>query len=134
MNGAWRIALLATAAVLSQPANSQQPSSAPQTKIFSPTDGAFQFSYPGDFQPCTRGKMDPCNTTYIPICGQDSLVCVVYPGKEFEVTNFGAASFEGGEIVTEREAMSADVCVTPYPSKDPTGTEGWPEFLISAKH
>lgn len=125
--------LLTAATVLSLPANSQQRSSASQTKIFSSADGTFRFSYPDDFQLCTKGKMDPCNQTYIPLCGQDSLVCIVYPGKEFEGTNFGAASFEVGEVVTEQEAMTADVCVTPFPSKGLTGAEDWPEFLISAE-
>jgi hypothetical protein len=130
---ALQIALLVTATVLSLQANSQPRSSVAQMRNFSATDDSFQFSYPASFQLCTKGRMGPCNQSYIPVCGEDALVCVLYPSTEFVGTSFGAASFEVDEVFTQREAMTADVCVTPSPSKSP-GTENWPEFLISAKH
>lgn len=102
-------------------------------KLFTVRDGAFRFSYPNDFQVCTQGKMDPCIHSYIPVCGQDAFVCVVYPAQEFRDTTFGAVSFQVREILRERETMTPDVCVTPYPRKDPGGITDWPEFLISAK-
>jgi hypothetical protein len=126
--GAWRIAMLATAMILPLRSNSQQQTSLPQTKIFAAADRVFQFSYPAGFQVCTKGNIDPCVRSYIPVCEQDALVCVVYPSKQFEGTNFGAASFQVREIVTDHEAMTPDVCVTPSPR------QGWPEFLISAQH
>jgi hypothetical protein len=105
-----------------------------QTMIFTAADGSFQFSYQTDFQVCTQGKVEPCIRSFIPVCEQDALVCIVYPPKRFEGTNFGAASFQVREIHTEREAMTPDVCVTPYPQEVPSGVSAWPEFMISAHH
>lgn len=131
------IAFLCLSALLSRvttPLHGQQSASADQTKIFTAHDGSFQFSYPGDFQVCTEGKIEPCFQSFIPVCEQDAVVCVVYPAKRFEDTNFGAASFQVREIHTEREAMTPDVCVTPYPQDVPAGVSAWPEFMISARH
>jgi len=105
-----------------------------QTKVFTAFDGAFQFSHPGNFQVCTKGKIEPCIQSFIPVCEPDALVCVAYPAKEFEGTNFGAASFQVREIHTDREAMTPDVCVTPFPQEVPPGVQSWPEFMISAEH
>jgi len=105
-----------------------------QTMTFTAADGSFQFSHPNDFQVCTQGKIEPCIQSYIPVCEQDALVCVIYPAKQSEDTSFGGASFQVREIVSKREAMTADVCVTPYPRKDPGGISDWPEFLVSAEH
>jgi len=105
---------------------------AQKTSTFTNSDSAFRFVYPTDFQVCTRGKVDPCNQSFIPVCEPDALVCVVYPAEEFKGTSFGAASFQVREILTGQEMMTADVCVTPYPRKD--GDTRWPEFQISAKH
>jgi hypothetical protein len=107
---------------------------AQKTSTFTNSDGAFRFVYPTDFQVCTRGKIDPCNQSFIPVCKPDALVCVVYPVEEFKDTSFGAASFQVREIFTEQEMMTADVCVTPYPRKDGDTVSRWPEFLISAEH
>lgn len=127
----WRTILLAA---LTLTATAQQRPSGNRTKIFTAADGAFQFSYPADFQVCLAGRIDPCVQSYIPVCDQDSIICVIYPAKRFEGTNFGAASFQVTEIHTEREAMTPDVCVTPYPRDVPAGVSSWPEFMISAKH
>jgi hypothetical protein len=134
----WRIAAVTVATVLALPANCQEPlrnekKATSEMRVFTSTDGAFQVSYPADFQVCTRGKMGPCSGSYIPLCDQDSPVCIVYPGKEFAGSNLSAAAFEAGEVTSEREAMTADVCVTPFPSTSP-GAEGIPGFLISAEH
>ena len=107
---------------------------AQKTSTFTNSDSTFRFVYPVDFQVCTRGKIDPCNQSFIPICEPDALVCVVYPAEEFKGTSFGAASFQVREILTEHEMMTANVCVTPYPRKDGDTVERWPEFLISAKN
>ena len=128
------MAVLSVAAVLVLPTSSQQRLSVHQAKIFTAPDGAFQFSYPRDFQVCTEGKIDPCLQSYIPVCEQDGLDCVVYPAKQFEGTSFGAASFQVIEIHADRGAMTPDVCVTPYPRKDAGNVSEWPEFLISAQH
>ena len=105
-----------------------------KTTPFTNSDGAFRFFYPTDFQVCTRGKIDPCNQAFIPVCEPDALVCMVYPAEEFKDTSFEAASFQVREIVTEQEMMTADVCVTPYPQKGGDTVSPWPKFLISAEH
>lgn len=128
------ITMLATAAVLTLPIHAQQRPSAHHTKIFTAPDGGFQFSHSNDFQVCQQGRIEPCIQSFIPVCERDALVCVVYPPKRFAGTNFGAASFQVREIHTEREAMTPDVCVTPYPQEGPTGISAWPEFMISAQH
>src|SRR5271156_2096076 len=107
---------------------------AQKTSTFTSSDGAFRFVYPADFQVCTRAKVEPCNQSFIPVCEPDSFVCVVYPAKQFEGTNFGAASFQVKEILREQEMMTADICVTPYPQKDGDRVSNWPGFLISAEH
>lgn len=106
---------------------------AQKTSTFTSPDGAFRFAYPADFQVCTRGKIDPCNRSFIPACESDALVCVVYPAEEFKDTNFGAEAFQVREILTTHEMMTADVCVTPYPPKNGATVSPWPEFLISAE-
>lgn len=45
---------------------------ASKTSTFASADGAFRFVYPRDFQVCTRGKIDACNQTYIPVCKPDA--------------------------------------------------------------
>jgi hypothetical protein len=107
---------------------------APKTSTFTNPDGAFRFVYPVAFEVCTRGKIDSCNQSYIPVCEPDSFVCVVYPAEQFKDTNFGAASFQVTEILREQEMMTADTCVTPYPQKDGDSVSAWPEFKISAQH
>jgi hypothetical protein len=107
---------------------------AQKTKTFTNSDGAFRVVYPSDFQVCMRGKMDPCNQSFIPVCEPDAFVCVAYPAEGFNDTSFGAASFQVREIFIERETMTADICVTPNPRKDGDTVEPWPEFLISAEH
>ena len=124
--------MVVAAAVLALPTHSQRRSSVHPT-VFTSTDGAFQFSYRGVFQVCTAGKMEPCIQFYIPPCEDDAIVCVVYPAKRFEGTSFGTAAFQVREIHTEREMMTPDVCVTPYPAESFAGFSKWPEFLISAR-
>ena len=131
----WRIVLMAVAAgVLVLPSISQRRRPSIHPRVFTSTDGAFQFSYPSDFQLCTTGKIDPCiSQSYIPPCEDDAIVCVVYPAKRSEGTNFGSAGLQVREIHTEREMMTPDVCVTPYPTRSSAGVSEWPEFLISAR-
>ena len=105
-----------------------------KTSTFTNSDGAFRFAYPTDFQVCTRGRIDPCNQSFIPVCEQDALICVVYPAEEFKDTSFGGAWFQVREIFSIGEMMTADVCVTPYPQKDGDRVSDWPGFLISAEH
>jgi len=127
------MSLLIAVALPSQVSNAQQRVSTDRTGIFTASDGAFRFSYPKDFQVCTQGKIDPCNQSYIPVCQEDAVVCVIYPAEQFKDTSFGAASFQVREISQKGEAETPDVCATPYPRKE-IGTSDWPEFLISTDH
>ena len=126
----WRtLAVLAAATLLAQVANSQRRVSMPQTTTFTAPDRAFQFSYPSGYQICTAGKIEPCAQSYIPVCEDDALVCVLYPDKQLEDTNLSDVSFQVREIHRD-QLMTADVCATPYPEE---GSK-WPEFQVSAKH
>lgn len=128
-------AVLMALAWLLDLAHAQRGVSADQITTFTAADGAFRFSYPSDFQVCTRGKIEPCAVnSVIPVCDQDALVCVVHPAEQFKDTSFGAASFQVKEILTQQEQMTPDVCVTPYPRKNGTSVSDWPDFLISAEH
>jgi hypothetical protein len=128
----WRkLAVLMAVALLVQMANSQERLSVPQTTTFTAPDRTFLFSYPSDFQVCKAGKIEPCLQSFMPVCEGDALVCVIYPTKQFEGTNFGAASFQVREIHRE-EMMTPDVCATPYPLMDSSGPWRWPEFFVSA--
>jgi hypothetical protein len=101
---------------------------------FTSTDGSFRFSYPGDFQVCTAGKMEPCMMRYyIPPCEEDAIVCVVYPAKKTEGTNFGAAAFQVRKIHTPRETTTPNGCVKPY-ADDAEGASFRPEYLNPARH
>jgi hypothetical protein len=113
--------------------NAQRGISAAQTTTFTAPDGSFRFSYPSDFQVCTRGKIEPCVRSYIPVCDQNALVCVMSPAKQFKNTTFGAASFQVSEILRPEAQMTADICVTPYPRKAGSSVSEWPDFLISAE-
>jgi len=106
-----------------------QTTSVPEITSFRSPDGGFHFSYPANFQVCTKGDMQPCNDhTYIPICAKDSLVCVVSPKGEFQGTNFEASGFQVRDILRYSvPPTNADECVTPY-------GKAWDAFLISAQH
>jgi hypothetical protein len=128
------LAVLTAVVLLGPMANSQHPAFLAQTTLaqtttFAAPDGAFRFSYPSDFRVCAAGKIDACAAqSFIPVCDADALVCVLYPSKRFEGTNFGAAAFQVREIRREGEMTTPNVCVTPYPSGN------GPEFLVSAEH
>src|SRR5579864_4364521 len=108
--------------LLAQLGNTQQPPPAHQNAAFTAADHAFRFSYPTGFQVCTRGQIKLCIDTYIPVCDEDALVCVVFPANQFKDTNFEAASFQVKEIFREKEEMTPDMCATPYP-RDRTGVD-----------
>lgn len=121
--------MFAATAVMAPQSHSQQRPSVSQSMVFRSADDAFQFSYRSDFKVCTAGEIKECIDSYIPACEDNAIVCVLYPAGQFGDTSFGAAAFQVREIRTEREQMTPDVCVTPYP---PSGSE-YPEFEISAK-
>lgn len=128
------LAVLLTIALPTQMAISQQRASILQTATFTAPDRAFRFSYPGDFPVCTAGKIAPCLQSFIPVCEDDALVCVIYPAKRFDGTNIGAVSVQVREIHREEAMMTPDVCVTPYAVVDSAGPERYPDFLVSAEH
>src|SRR5579864_889697 len=126
--GSQGVVLQVILCCLMQTASAQQHTSQ-QVVSFTSPDGAFSFSYPTDFRLCGRGA-EQCLQSYIPICDDDVIVCIVYSPPEFKNMNFGPAGFQIREITEREEMMTPDVCVTPYPRKDGP----WPEFKISAKH
>jgi hypothetical protein len=127
------IMLFVTASVvLASRANCQRPSSL--TTPFVGEDSSFEFSYPTGSRVRTAGKIGDCTDSFIPACDRDAIVCVVYPTKAFSGTNLDAAAFQVREIHTNREMMTPDVCVTPFPPVTSAGVSEWPEFMISAEH
>jgi len=135
----WRMmAVLMAVVALVQFAYAQRPVPGRESRTFSASDNAFRFSYPSDFQVCLQGKVGPCAQSYIPVCDQDALVCVVYPAKQFEDTSFGGASFQVKEILRQGNMLgpvaSPNICVTPYPRKTGDRISDFPDFLISAEH
>jgi hypothetical protein len=129
--------LITSALLVVLSADAQQPAPIRHTATFTAPDGAFRFSYRNDFKVCTKGRIQPCLQSYIPVCEQDALACAIFPAEEFKNTNFSAASFQVREIVTlpQQQTMSANNCVTPfYPQKDGVTAIQWPEFVISAEH
>jgi hypothetical protein len=127
------LAVLALAATQALPIDSQHRPSSHQSKIFTAGDKTFQFSHPDNFQVCTEGKLEPCLQFRGPVCDQDAIVCVVNPTEQFKRTNLLTASFQVRQVRTEREGMTADVCVTPYPQKSGEIISEFPEFMISAQ-
>src|ERR1700760_3188600 len=130
MDTRTRLAILVfiVASALGPWGKSQRPAVAQGMKVFTATDGTFQFSYPGQFRVCIEGKLESC------ACETEPLVCAAYPAKEFEGTNFGSAWFQVKEISSRGETMTADGCATPYPPKYSGGVSEYPEFQISAQH
>jgi hypothetical protein len=128
MNAFLRVmaASIGTAALL-QPINAQPPVPTHQPRVFIASDKAFRFAYSADFHLCKGGEKENCIPSYIPVCEEDALVCVVNRFEEFKETNFGEASFQVREILRDQSG-TANGCVTPYPMA------GWPEFQVSAAH
>jgi len=124
-NSAW-LASMTIALVSFGFGQSQQ-----KTSTYTSSNGDFRFVYPTDSTLCTRGKIDSCNQSFIPVCREDALVCVVHRDPESKETSF-VASFEVSEISTQREMMTGNVCVTPHPSMNGNTASPWPEFLIAA--
>lgn len=118
--------------------DAQRPASTHENKTFSAFDSTFRFTYPSEFQVCAQGQVELCSHSYIPVCDQDALVCVVYSPKQFAATNFGEASFQVKEIVHQGNYLgpvTPNMCVTPYPRKGGHDrVVDQPEFLISADH
>ena len=107
------------------PAHSQRP----QVRLttFTDPDGAFQFSYPSDWGVCTRHNVQQCNPSMIPLCDETARICVAIPESRLKETTFQGAAFEVRKVLTEREGVSADECVTPAVESGQT------EYMISAK-
>lgn len=128
------LAVLSSIVLVTLAANGQGRASIPQTTTFTPPDSAFRFSYPSGFQICTAGKFEPClQSSMLPVCEVDAIVCVLYPEKRFEDTNINGVSFQVREIHRD-SMMTPDICATPYPIVGPTGPWQYPEFYISSEH
>jgi hypothetical protein len=84
----------------------QNPSTS-QQKTFTSPDGVFRFTYPATFA-LYQGK-DPREASYIPVCQDTGLVCVVYPPEKYKGTNFGAAAFA---VTAVSDATTESACST----------------------
>src|SRR6266496_17132 len=109
-----------------------------QQKTFMSPDGGFRFSHPKDFPICTKANINECTHSYISVCDDDALVCVVYPPERFADTNFGSAGFQVRKVRWFPPLPlpnTANVCVTPMPVVEANGhAEPDTDFFISADH
>jgi hypothetical protein len=111
-------------------------------KVFTTPDGTFRFVYPAEFVLCTQGSIEQCNQhSFIPLCDSKALVCVAYPPRAFQGTNFESAGFEVRQVVgyePHPEATAprtSDQCATPVPRGAGTEMVGpYPDYLVSADH
>ena len=126
-------AMLMAITALAWTADSHHQKYANESATFTAPDASYRFSYPNAFEVCTKGKIQPCVKSMIPVCDLDALACVIYPVKQFGNSNIGGAAFQVREIMVSSEEMTADICVTPYPRDHGTPVQ-YPDFLISAEH
>jgi hypothetical protein len=70
----------------------------------------FQFHYPAWWQLFTGKRIaEAASLSYIPLCSQASIACVVEPSGEFKNTNFEGASFQVAAIAGQNEAACLKV-------------------------
>jgi hypothetical protein len=65
----------------------------------------------------TGSGKESAGNSYIPVCHDDSIVCVTFPPDPYKGTNFGAASFE----VTMVNANTRRACLNPEISPEHPG-------------
>ena len=81
----------------------------PSHKTFTSPDGLFQFTYPASLPLFAQNIPENVRGfSYIPVCQDDALVCLAYPGTEFKHSDFEAAGF----YIEEIPATSKHECLT----------------------
>ncbi|HJX83624.1 MAG TPA: hypothetical protein VJ723_04700 [Candidatus Angelobacter sp.] len=99
-------ALLLTAAGFSVlPRVQAQSPRASHLKTFTSPDGVFRLAYPNGFVLSQGGQ----SKSYLPVCQENGLACVVYPPARYKGTNFGAAALSVNEV---KDATTETACFT----------------------
>jgi hypothetical protein len=84
-------------------------------KYVSP-DQSFTFTFPAGYGLHADKSKENAGESYIPVCHDDSTVCITFPPDQYKGTTFGAASFE----VTPVKAGTVRACAnSEAPAKDP---------------
>jgi hypothetical protein len=66
----------------------------PSQRTFVSSDKTFELTVAASY-PIYSGKdVSSGNATYIPLCQDDAIVCIVYPGAEYKGTNFEGAAIQ----------------------------------------
>jgi len=91
----------------------------PSARTYISPDRSFELRLPAGFGVET-GKQKP-SRSYIPVCHDESLVCITFPPGRYTGTNFGDASLE----VTLLPAKTAQACLSALPDAS---------FQIAAKN
>src|SRR5215469_6174075 len=79
-------------------------------KSYTNPDFGFTLQYPKDFTLCAGG-LDYCEVTarsYIPVCDDNVLDCLVYTGKEYAGTNFEGAGLSVNVLRDKRTQQECD--------------------------
>jgi hypothetical protein len=104
---------------------------APQEKTVTSRNGVFRLTYPVGFvlhqgDPATEGS-------YIPVCRDPGLMCVVYPPGKYKGTNFSAAALSVAEV---GDATTESACFTFEALQTGIGPDGHRNqtFEVSDKH
>ncbi len=123
-------ALLLTAAGFSiLPRVQAQSPRASQLKTFTSPDGVFRLAYPNGFVLSQGGQ----SNSYLPVCRENGLACVVYPPARYKGTNFGAAALSVNEVkdaATETACFTFEAFKTEYDSRGDRNQT----FVVSDKH
>jgi len=99
--------LIAAAGLSVLPGVRAQNAHVSQQKTFTSSDGVFRFSYAPHFVLSQNGQPDA--GSYIPVCVENGLVCVVYPPARYKGTNFGSAALSISEV---KDANTETACFT----------------------
>lgn len=95
-------------------------------KSYSNHDFGFVLQYPKDFTPCAGG-LDYCevsSSSYIPVCSDEVVDCLVYTGREYAGTNFEGAALSVNVLRdrrTEQDCNKFDIGLNPVKAKTING-------------
>lgn len=92
---------------------------ASRQKTFTSSDGVFRFTYPPQFVLSQNGQPDA--GSYIPVCQENGLACVVYPPARYKGTNFGSAALSIAEV---KDATAETACFTFEAMQTVMGSDG----------
>jgi hypothetical protein len=79
-------------------------------------DQSFTFTFPAGYGLHMGKSKENAGKSYIPVCHDDSTVCITFPQDQYKGTTFGAASFEVTpvKVGTQRACLNSEVS-----AKDP---------------